>query len=181
MPDLGERRSGVSGDFRSGSYELLERTAGVVYAACGNIWTMTIFAEPKLADMKAARPALAAMSRRSPGGFPTLTWILPQAGFRMDNDARDIAGEITRSFESSIVAQATLIEGSGFQAAAVRAIVNGLDLVSRSRCKKKVFSDLGEAVVWCLVEGGASSSRIAADDVRAGLIALRSSLPADPE
>jgi hypothetical protein len=179
MPELGERRSGVPGDTTGAGYELLERTAGVVYAACGNIWTMTVFAEPRLADMKAARPALAAMSRRCPQGFPTLTWILPQAGFRMDDAARDAAGEITRSFEGAIVAQATLIEGSGFQAAAVRAIVNGLDLVSRSRCKKKVFSELDEAVTWCLSESGATATRSARDEIRASLIDVRSSVAAD--
>lgn len=179
MPDLGERRSSVPGEGTGAGYQLLERTAGVVYAACGNVWTMTVFAEPKLADMKAARPALSAMAQRCPRGFPTLTWILPEAGFRMDNDARDAAGEITRSFESSILAQATLIEGSGFQAAAVRAIVGGLDHMSRSRCKKKVFSDLAEAVAWCLAEGGASATRMMADDVRAGLLAVRSSVAAD--
>lgn len=179
MPDLGERRSGAGGETTPAGYELLERTAGVVYAACGNIWTMTLFAEPKLLDMKAARSALATMARRCPRGFPTLTWILPQAGFRMDNDARDTAGEITRSFESSILAQATLIEGSGFQAAAVRAIVNGLDHMSRSRCKKKVFSDLGVAVTWCLAESGAPATRSASDEIRASLLAVRSSVASD--
>jgi hypothetical protein len=88
------------------------------------------------------------MSERYPRGFPTLTWILPSAGFRMDNAARDAASEITKAFASAIRSMATLIEGTGFQAAAVRSIIGGLDLLTRAEAPRKVFSELPTALSW---------------------------------
>ena len=82
-------------------------------------------------------------------GFPTLTWVLPEAGFSMENDARDAATEVTTAFATQILAQATLVELGGFQGATVRAIIAGLDMMSRSPCPKKVFSELGPSVEWC--------------------------------
>lgn len=133
----------------AGELEQLEKSAGVYYGAAGPIWVMVLFARPTKDDMLTARPALAAMARREPRGFPTLTWILPEAGLSMDNDARTAAAEVTSAFDKQILAQATLIEGTGFQVATVRAIVAGLDMMSRTACPKKVFSELGPAVDWC--------------------------------
>lgn len=159
----------------SARFEELERTEGVVYGACAGIWVMMLFAEPKLRDMAAARPALSAMARRCPRGYPTLTWVLPQAGFKMDADARHLATEITREAQPNIVAQATLIEGSGFQVAAVRAIVSGMDLMARTKAPRKVLSDLPEAVAWCL-QSASPTERAPGPQVTASLEALRASV-----
>jgi hypothetical protein len=158
-------------------FDELERTAAVVYADCAGIWVMTIFAAPTLADMNGARPALNAMARRHPRGFPTLTWILPEAGFKMDGDARKAAADITREHEAKIMAQATLIEGSGFQSAAVRAIIAGVDLMSRSKYVKKVFSELPEAVAWCIPHRPALGARGASEQIAAAILGVRSSIP----
>lgn len=130
--------------------EHLGRTDGVIFGACGGIWVMTVFAQPGRADMLAARAALQAMADRHRQGFPTLTWILPTAGYQMDSDARQTASEVTKAFERSIRAQATLITGEGFQAATVRSIVAGLDFITRSASPKKTFAELPAAVTWCL-------------------------------
>jgi hypothetical protein len=95
------------------------------------------------------------MAERSPKGFPTLTWILPSAGFTMDSDARHTAAEVTQAFDKEITAMATLIEGSGFQAAAVRAIISGLAVLERTQAPRKVFSELAPAVAWCGTFAGA--------------------------
>lgn len=130
----------------------LERSGAVHYASAGGIWVMTLFAPPVKADMMLARPALQKMASAQPGGFATLTWVLPEAGYRMDQDARQAASDVTKQFDGSIRVQATLIEGAGFQGAAVRAIIAGLDAVARSTSKKRVFSELGPAITWCLTE-----------------------------
>ncbi len=130
--------------------EPLSRSAGVLYSACGGIWVMMMHAPPVAADMLAARPSLLAMSERFPGGFPTLTWVMPGAGFSMDAEARKLASKITVEFNALILAQATLIEGTGFQAAAVRAIIAGIDMMTRSTAPKKTFDRLRPSVDWCL-------------------------------
>ena len=130
------------------SFEMLQRGATVRYGVSGGIWVMTLHAKPTAADMNLARAALKATLRRHPDGFPTLTWILPEAGFSMDTDARQAAATVTKEFNASILAMATLIEGEGFQAATVRAIIAGLDLMSRASAPKKTFADLHAAVAW---------------------------------
>src|SRR4051812_46217715 len=119
------------------TFDTLQRGSTTMYGACGAIWVMILHARPTTADMLLARPALKAMQARHPEGFATLTWILPSAGFSMDSEARTAATEITREYNGSIRAMATLIEGAGFQAAAVRAIVSGMDLVARAKAPKK--------------------------------------------
>lgn len=127
----------------------LERGQTTLYGDAHGVWVMILFAKPSKADMLLARPALAAMSRRAPGGFPTLTWVLREAGLSMDNDARDAASTVTSEFKKEILAQATIIELDGFQGATVRAIVAGLDLMSRSPCPKKTFAEVGPSLAWC--------------------------------
>lgn len=138
---------------------------------------MLIFAPPVVADMRLSRPTLRAMTERYPDGFPTLTWVLPGAGLSMDGESRKVAAEITNEYEPSIRAQATLIEGTGFQGAAVRAIVSGIDLMTRSRAPKKVFGEVRPAVDWCLThrpfrsEPGVPS--MLAPDISAALASVR--------
>src|SRR5690606_16060560 len=67
--------------------EVLQQGRAVVYGACEGFWVMILFAPPTKPDMLLARPSLAAMKRRHPSGFPTLTWVLPEAGYRMETDA----------------------------------------------------------------------------------------------
>src|SRR3954462_11191956 len=103
-------------------FEEIERGRTVLYGGTRGIWVMVLHGKPSKADMLLARPALAAMSKRAPSGFPTITWILPEAGLSMDNDARTAAAEVTSEFSKAILAQATVIELAGFQGATVRAI-----------------------------------------------------------
>ena len=156
-------------------FEPLQRGAAVVYGACDGLWVMTIFAAPTKADMLLARPALAAMTKREPAGFATLTWILPSAGFKMDSDARKSAADITKVYEKQILAIATLIEGTGFQAAAVRGIIAGMDSVSRGT--KKVFSELSPAVEWCVPRRAPGTrGKATPAETTAALAAMRATL-----
>jgi hypothetical protein len=130
-------------------FEELERGAATLYGDARGIWVMILFGKPTKPDMLLARPALAAMAKRAPAGFPTLTWVLPEAGLSMENDARTAAAEVTNDYAKQIVAQATLIELSGFQGATVRAIIAGLDMMTRSSSPKKVFGELAPCIDWC--------------------------------
>lgn len=131
-------------------FERHERGASVLYGACADIWSMIVFAPPTKADLLLSRASLATMTRAYPRGFPTLTWVLPEAGVRMDGPTRRVAADVTREFDQRILAQATLVEGRGFQVAAVRAIVGSIDLLTRHKSPKRVFSDTSLAVAWCL-------------------------------
>lgn len=157
-------------------FEELERGTTALYGSVGGIWVMIVFAKPTKADMLLARPALAAMTKASPKGFPTLTWILREAGLSMDNDARDAASAVTNEFGKQIVAQATIIELEGFQGATVRAIVAGMDLMSRSSSPKKTFAEAGPAVAWCATRSKDATARDRVDAISASLTQLRATL-----
>ncbi len=159
-------------------FDELERGNATLYGDVSGIWTMILFGRPTKADMLLARPALSAMRDRSPRGFTTLTWVLPEAGLSMDEDARKAASTVTSEFNASILAQGTLIELGGFQGATVRAIVAGLDMMSRSVCPKKTFGEIEPALAWCASRAKApiASERLSALARR--LATLRSSLRA---
>lgn len=155
----------------------LERGTATLYGDVSGIWTMILFGRPTKQDMLLARPALAAMRDRSPRGFTTLTWVLPEAGLSMDEDARKAAATVTSEFNASIVAQATLIELGGFQGATVRAIVAGLDMMSRSTCPKKTFGELEPALAWCLLRAKQSVDDARLRTMARDLAAVRRSFP----
>jgi hypothetical protein len=160
----------------AGDFVELERGAGTLYGDARGIWVMILFAKPTKADMLLARPALGAMSKRVPAGFTTLTWVLPEAGLSMDNDARDAAALVTSEFKKEILAQATIIELGGFQGATVRAIVAGLDLMSRSACPKKTFAHVGPALEWCATLSKDRSLADRAPSLAPSLEAVRATL-----
>ncbi len=122
----------------------------IYYGSIAGIWVMMLHKPSAESDMLLARPSLARMSRNHPQGFPTLTWIMPSAGFSLDAASRKAAGVITAEYSQSILARATLIDATGFQAATVRAIVAGIDLFARSPSPGKVFTELASSVDWCL-------------------------------
>ncbi len=138
----------------------LGSSGAVYYGDVAGTWTMILHRPPQQADMLAARPTLARMARAYPAGFPTLTWVLPSAGFSLDAASREAASQVTAEYAKSILSRATLIEGTGFQAAAVRAIVTGIDFVSRTTSPGKVFADLESSLAWS--EGYLPSSPYAA-------------------
>lgn len=133
---------------------------------------MMLHAPPLTKDILLARNALKAMHERFPAGYPTLTWILPDAGFSMDSEARTASATITQEFASAIVAQGTLIEGSGFQAATVRAIISGIDMMARTRAPRKVFAELPPCIEWCARNRPAPAAP-PAPELRAALEATR--------
>lgn len=129
---------------------MLERGPAALYGDSGGVWVMILHTKPLAADMELARPSLKAMRDRHPDGFPTLTWVLPTAGLSMDSDARQTAARVTKAFDASIRSMATLVEGEGFGVAAVRAIIAGIDLLSRAAAPKKTFATLNDAIAWCV-------------------------------
>lgn len=131
-------------------FDPLSRGSSILYGACGGVWVMLLFQPPNIADIRLARTALSTMSKRFSQGFPTITWVLPSAGFSMDSDSRHASAEITQTYSNSILAGATLIEGSGFQAATARAIISGIDMLARAKYQKKVFNELQPCVDWCV-------------------------------
>lgn len=63
-------------------------------------------------------------------------------------EARRAIHELTRRNEKNIVCAATLIEGTGFWASAIRSLVTSLHLVGRWSFELKTFSDIDTLAEW---------------------------------
>lgn len=122
----------------------------VLYADLQGLWLMVMFAPPDARRMLRAGPTLVEMAKRYPTGFCNVTWIHAAAGFSMDGDTRAAVTDVTTKHLSSIRAVCTVIEGEGFRVATVRAIVSGLQVLSRMSCPRQVFDQLDQAVRWSL-------------------------------
>ncbi len=158
----------------------LGRTSAVTYGAVGGLWVMILHAPCAEPDMRAAGPALSKMRELEPSGFPSLTWVLPSAGLSMDGPARSAAAEVTDAHAQWNIARATLIEGKGFQAATVRAIVSGIDMLARAKSPSSVHGHLDESVAWCVEHRakGAVDRTTPSDVIVRALRAVRAGLGA---
>jgi hypothetical protein len=63
-------------------------------------------------------------------------------------EARRALHELTLRYEKNIICSATLIEGTGFWASAVRSLVTSLHLVGRWSFDLKTFSDIDTLSEW---------------------------------
>jgi hypothetical protein len=64
------------------------------------------------------------------------------------HEARRAIHEVTRRYEKNIVCAATVIEGAGFWASAIRSLVTSLHLVGRWSFDLKTFSEIGTLSEW---------------------------------
>jgi|SRR5690606_12214812 hypothetical protein len=68
----------------------------------------------------------------------------PPAG----NEVRDIISAAVRDLGAKVRATATVVEGEGFRAAAMRAALLGMNMIMRRSHPQKSFGTLGEAVSY---------------------------------
>src|SRR5579859_7409443 len=99
--------------------------------------------------------------------------------FSLSPEARKAGASLTREFASSNTGQAIVIEAAGFRASLARSLITGVNLLSGSRSKQKVFQDLDEAVGWvCGQPGQPPELRDGGSKILAEIRKLLSTLPA---
>ena len=99
----------------------------------------------------------------------------PGAAQSVPREVRDESAALTADFKS--LAAATVIEGSGFRAAATRTAVTTLFLFSRPSYPHKVFSALGDGASWVIETAGKAASIAATpDDVVRAVEAARGAI-----
>ncbi|HEX6836806.1 MAG TPA: hypothetical protein VF334_09555 [Polyangia bacterium] len=93
-----------------------------------------------------------------------LSVLEPGAAQAVPREVRDEGAALTAEFKS--LAAATVIEGTGFRAAATRTAIAGMYFISKPPYPHKVFSDLSEGAGWVIATGsrttpiGATSEEI---------------------
>src|SRR5262249_32667704 len=91
-----------------------------------------------------------------------MTVLEPGAAQTVPREVREESAALTADFKS--LAAATVIEGSGFRAAATRTAVTTIFLFSRPPYPYKVFGDLVEGATWVLATAGRAASIAATRD-----------------
>ena len=104
-----------------------------------------------------------------------LSVLEPTAAQAVPREVRDESAALTAEFKS--LAAATVIEGSGFRAAATRTAIAGMFLLARPGYPHKVFASLSEGAGW-VIETGSRAAPIAAtsDDILRAVEAARRAL-----
>ncbi len=88
-----------------------------------------------------------AMTRKS--GVGMITIIKQKASFPSQKARRVLTDSIAKV---NVLASATIMEGQGFRAAAVRGAVTGISMVISPAYPTKIFSRPGEACAWISAE-----------------------------
>lgn len=79
------------------------------------------------------------------GGF---NFVTATKATQFTDETRRLVAEIRAKHAPKQLAIATVIEGDGFRAAAVRAVASGLNMLSREPFPSKNFDTLEDAVPW---------------------------------
>ena len=102
--------------------------------------------------------------RRWEGRSVAMSVLEPSAAQAVPKEVRQESAALAGEFKS--LAAATVVEGTGFRAAAVRTALASMFLIARPSFPHKVFGDLSEGAGWVVATGsraapvGASSEDI---------------------
>lgn len=132
-------------------------------AQVGSILVSNWFGAPTLEATRGQVTALVAAIRRNAEPSRILT-IIDEGTPPADDANRSTISQSMAAVNDRVGRQALAIEGRGFAASALRAMIAGMQLVSRPTHPVKVFSQVGPAVAWCAAderEGMEIEARIA--------------------
>jgi hypothetical protein len=131
---------------------------------------------PQLPAVQRFAELLAKQVDARPGGVVYLAQ-LPATLALPDSQVREAFAKAGRAVSGRIAGIAVTVEGDGFRAAAVRAMVTGIGMMVGGRLPLRCFRSLAEAAAWGSVRLAASSAPLgSADEVESAFATLRSQL-----
>ena len=77
-----------------------------------------------------------------------LTVLEDKSGTMPSGPARKEAEAVAKSVREAVIVQAQVVEGDGFVAASIRALISGISLAIRAPYPNKVFKTVDEALPW---------------------------------
>jgi hypothetical protein len=168
----------VGASLRSLRYDeampVLAHATGYALATCGHAF-VSVWAQPSTLDsLSALQQVEDALALDAPDGIVVLTVITGDA-FSIGGPERVEAQRLARRFDKITRAEAYVIEGEGFRAAAMRAVLAGVQLLARISHPTRVFADVPSAVEWLGVQ---ARPPIAPDELTATVRQARAALTA---
>jgi len=113
-------------------------------------------------DYTVLRNLVTAQAAKFPGGIGCLA-VIPQNAVPPGDEARQALNSALHGATGSLRCMCWLVEGAGFQAAMVQAIITGLRLFARRAYPTHVSTSMREAIGWMLSNLREDSELRAAD------------------
>jgi hypothetical protein len=135
------------------SLTLLERSDGHLVGSFDDIFVSIWWAPADVAQLLALAEYQEEMARDYPAGYGSLTILGAGAG-KVSAEVRAEAERVSRRGSLHIRANAQVIEGTGFGAAAVRSVAMAIMALSGSRAPFKMFDSLSPAAGWLTLKLG---------------------------
>ena len=142
-------------------------------ASVGNVIINVVRKPATVAMIRETRRQVQRHFRRWNNQCVAVSVLEPGAAQSVPREVRDESAALMTEFPS--LAAATVIEGSGFRAAATRTAVAGMFLISRPPYPHKVFGNLSDGAGWVIETGSKTAPlTVTRDDiVRAVEVARR--------
>ena len=141
----------------------------------GNVFINVVRKPATLEMLRETRRQVQRHFRRCNNVSVALSVLEPGAAQSVPREVRDASASLAAEFRS--LAAATVIEGSGFRAAATRTAIASMFLLARAPFPHKVFGDLSEGAGWVLdALGKAAPNAISSEEVLRAVEVTRSAL-----
>lgn len=137
---------------------------------CGPVFIVVWKVDTTEAGMKRVSDLFRAASLPDRIGMLT---IVDENANMPSSEARALGATFLARNANRIVASAVVHEGSGFRAAAVRAVVTGLSMIARQPYPHKVFPEVQPAASW-LCQSGVSGQGLSAAALARHSLTVRS-------
>ena len=123
------------------------QTPAMTIGIFANVYFMRVHGEITMPDLLAAhREHLALIAS---GKTSTCVFTIAQANAPIPSaDVREASGRLMRELTPHLLAGATVIEGGGFWASAVRSFLTAVYFVAKQPCPTKAFARVEEAAQW---------------------------------
>jgi hypothetical protein len=127
--------------------EYIRRDARCAVAIWENLLLLHFSESLRVSDFQAFAAAHRKVFAKNPGGIGVVGLVEP-TGLMPSAEVREAARRLTDETANDVLFHATVLFGDGFWAGAIRALVNGIFMLSRSRYPQSIFSNIEDAVRW---------------------------------
>ncbi len=159
--------------------KVLYADAGTAVAVCGNVFVNVMREAQTLARLRELRRHIERHVQRWGADTLSISVLEPGATAETPKDVRDETAAITRDYPS--IAAAIVIEGSGFRAAAIRAVLATIYLVSRSPYPHRIVDSVFAGARWLVEQATRRElAHVTAADIEAAVATARAALHARP-
>jgi hypothetical protein len=148
---------------------------GCAIATCGNVFVNVMREAQTLPRLRELRRHIVRHVAVWGANTISISVLEPGATANTPKEVRDETAAITRDYQS--IAAAIVIEGSGFRAAALRAVVAAIYLVSHSPYPHKIVETVFDGARWLVEQAGRAGQRhVSAADIAAAVSVARAAL-----